>query len=336
MSEAVQELLSRLDPKTRQRVTQASEIIVERQLTPSLGLNSALKGGIGYGRQTLVWGNKSSGKSSMCLQMVANAQKDGKICAWIDAERSYDKEWADRMGVNSDDLIISPVSTIDDMASVGSHLMEAGADVVVVDSISSLLSSAYFEKDSDELKSLDKTKQIGSEARDLANAVKMLNYANKNTALVLISQIRNKITTYGASHQPTGGHAVMFFSSTSIKLWSSAREADQINGNVYSGDKIFAQPVGRPVTWTVEYNKIGPPNQTGKYDFYYDGEHVGVDSVGEILDVGEKYGLIVKAGKWYKFNGESFNGRQNAVEFLRENPDIAAELSSGINGGGNE
>ena len=144
MTITIDNILSKLDPKTRARVQSAQDIKVEKQLTPSIGLNMALKGGLGYGRQVLVWGNKSAGKSSFCLQMIAIAQKEGKTCAWIDAEASYDQKWAETLGVDSSKLIYSSAKTVNDMVDVGVKLMEAGVDLIVVDSISALLPGIYF------------------------------------------------------------------------------------------------------------------------------------------------------------------------------------------------
>ena len=328
---SIDTILSKLDPKTRARVQSAQNVEVSKQLTPSIGLNVALKGGLGYGRQVLVWGNKSAGKSSFCLQMVALAQQEGKTCAWIDAESSYDQSWAERLGVDSSSLIYSQAKTVNDMVDVGVKLMEAGVDVIVVDSISALLPGIYFEKDGNEMKDLQDTKQIGAEAKDMTHAVKMLNYANKNTLLVLISQQRNQFGSMHASHIPTGGMAVKFFSSTVIKLWSSEAEANAIKAGVAVGDKIIEQRVGRPVNWIIDYNKLGPPNLSGQYDFYYQGDHIGVDKVGESLDVAEMYGLIEKGGAWYTINGERFQGRAKAVAYLRDNPEVAASLIGEIN-----
>jgi recombination protein RecA len=321
----IDEIMSGLNPKTRARVQAAKDIIVDKQETPSMGLNLGLGGGIGFGRQSLIWGNKSAGKSSFCLEMIALAQTQGKTCAWIDSEQSYDPDWAGRLGVNSDELIISQEKTIEGMVDVGTELMRSHVDIVVVDSISSLMPSSWFSKD-DELKELSGTKQIGSEARDMANAVRMLSYANEKTALILISQIRNQIHSYGASQKPTGGNAVMFFSSTSIRLTSSPREADQIKGKTMSGNKLFEHPVGRPVNWQIEFNKLGPPNITGTYDFYYDGDAVGVDLVGEIVDYAEKYGIITKGGAWYNVEGERVQGRQKVVDLLKSNVDIYTKV----------
>jgi recombination protein RecA len=321
MTAVAEEILAKLDPKTRQRVQMATEIDVQKQLTPSIGLNLALKGGLGYGRQVLVWGNKSAGKSSFCLQMIALAQKDGKTCAWIDAESSYSAAWAEELGVDSSKLIYSPAKSVNDMVDVAVKLMEAGVDIIVVDSISALLPAIYFEKDGDDLKNLQDTKQIGAEAKDMTHAVKMLNYANKNTLLVLISQQRNQFGSMHASHIPTGGMAVKFFSSTIIKLWASEAEANAIKSGVQVGDKIIEQKVGRPVNWIVDYNKLGPPNLGGQYDFYYQGDHVGVDSVGEVLDVAEMIGVVQKGGAWYTVEGDRFQGRAKTVEYLRGFPD---------------
>jgi recombination protein RecA len=331
MAILIDDILSKLDPKTRARVQSAQNIKVEKQLTPSIGLNMALKGGLGFGRQVLVWGNKSAGKSSFCLQMIAMAQKEGKSCAWIDAEASYDQSWAEKLGVDSSKLIYSSAKTVNDMVDVATKLMEAEVDIIVVDSISALLPAIYFEKDGNELKDLQDTKQIGAEAKDMTHAVKMLNYANKNTLLVLISQQRNQFGSMHASHIPTGGMAVKFFSSTVIKLWSSEAEANAIKDGVKVGDKVIEQRVGRPVNWIIDYNKLGPPNLSGQYDFYYQGESLGVDQVGESLDVAEMCGLIEKGGAWYTVNGERFQGRAKAVAYLKENPKVVDKLVKDIN-----
>ena len=331
MTISLEDIMAKLDPKTRARVQSAQNVQVHKQLTPSIGLNVALKGGLGYGRQVLVWGNKSAGKSSFCLQMIALAQQEGKTCAWIDAESSYDQSWAEQLGVDSSSLIYSQAKTVNDMVDVGVKLMEAGVDVIVVDSISALLPGIYFEKDGNEMKDLQDTKQIGAEAKDMTHAVKMLNYANKNTLLVLISQQRNQFGSMHASHIPTGGMAVKFFSSTVIKLWSSEAEANAIKAGVAVGDKIIEQRVGRPVNWIIDYNKLGPPNLSGQYDFYYQGDSLGVDRIGETLDVAEMYGLIEKGGAWYTINKERFQGRAKAVAYLRENPEVAGALIEEIN-----
>ena len=325
----MESVLSQLDPKLRKKITSASGIEVSKQKTPSIGLNNALKGGLAYGRQILIWGNKSAGKSSFCLQMIGEAQKEGKICAWIDAEQSFDPEWAKKLGTDPEKLIYSQARTVNDMVDVATQLMSAGADIIVVDSISALLPAIYFEKDSSDLKQLENTKQIGAEARDMTNAVKMLNYANnqtKQTLLILISQQRNQIGAMYVSHAPTGGHAVKFFSSTIVKLWSSESENQAIKDKIATGDKLIEKKIGRSVTWNVDFNKTGPAFISGQYDFYFDGDNIGVDNIAEVLDVAEQLGKVEKGGAWYTVLGERFQGRAKVIEWLRQNPEKAEEL----------
>lgn len=325
----MESVLSQLDPKLRKKITSASGIEVSKQKTPSIGLNNALKGGLAYGRQILIWGNKSAGKSSFCLQMIGEAQKEGKICAWIDAEQSFDPDWAKKLGADPEKLIYSQARTVNDMVDVATQLMSAGADIIVVDSISALLPAIYFEKDTSDLKQLENTKQIGAEARDMTNAVKMLNYANnqtKQTLLILISQQRNQIGAMYVSHAPTGGHAVKFFSSTIVKLWSSESENQAIKDKIATGDKLIEKKIGRSVTWNVDFNKTGPSFISGQYDFYFDGDNIGVDNIAEVLDVAEQLGKVEKGGAWYTVLGERFQGRAKVIEWLRQNPEKAEEL----------
>lgn len=332
MSEIVmEEFLSQLDPSLRKRLSNATDVQVTKQKTPSIGLNNALKGGLAYGRQVMIWGNKSAGKSSFCLQMIGDAQKEGKLCAWIDAEQSFDPEWAKKLGVDTDKLIYSEARTVNDMVDVATQLMKAKVDVLVVDSISALLPAIYFEKDSTELKQLENTKQIGAEAKDMTNAVKMLNYANNQeskTLLVLISQQRNNIGAMYASHMPTGGLAVKFFSSTVIKLWSSDSDNNALKAKITVGDKLIEQKVGRQVQWHIDFNKTGPGFLSGAYDFYFDGEVIGVDKVADLVDTAELLGVIEKGGAWYTVLGERFQGRAKVIDYLKENPEKIKELES--------
>ena len=283
----------------------------------------------------LVWGNKSSGKSSFCLQTIANAQKEGKVCAWIDAEMTFDQGWAKILGVDTEKLIVSTARTMNDMVDVGTDLMKAGVDVIIVDSISALLPAIYFEKDSAELKQLENTKQIGAEARDMTNAVKMLNYANnqvKPTLLVLISQARNNIGAMYVSQQPTGGMATKFYSSTIIKLFSSESDNQAIKGKIYVGDKIIEEKVGRKVRWDVQFSKTSPAFQNGEYDFYFRGDDIGVDSVADLVDTAEMLGLIERAGAWYTVEGERYQGREKLVLGVKEDLGLQEILIKKVNG----
>jgi recombination protein RecA len=322
----IEEFMAQLDPKLRKKISTGGSVEIYKQKTPSLGLNNALQGGLGYGRQVLVWGNKSAGKSSFCQQLIGMAQKEGKLCAWIDAEQSFDPAWAKKLGVDVDKIIHSDAKTINDMVFHATEFMKNQIDIIVVDSISALLPAIYFEKDSDDLKALENTKQIGAEARDMTNAVKMLNYANNNTLLILISQQRNQIGAMYVSHAPTGGHAVKFFSSTVVKLWSSESENQAIKDKVSIGDRLIEKKIGRTVTWNIDFNKTGPAFISGQYDFYFDGPMVGIDNIAEVVDIAEQLGKIEKTGSWYTVLGERIQGRNKVIEWLRQNPERVNEL----------
>jgi recombination protein RecA len=337
MTVTVEEVLAQLNPKLRKSVMSGDTIPpTEYAATPSFGLNRALNGGLPYGRQVLVWGSKSSAKSSMCLQMIALAQAEGKVCAWIDAEMSYDTAWATSLGVDSSKLIVSKARTINEMVDVGVQLMEAGVDIIVIDSITSLLPAIYFEKDSDELKQLENTKQIGAESRDFSNAWKMINYANnkvKPTLFVLISQSRNNINAMYTSQQPTGGQATKFYSSTVIKLFSSESDNQAIKGKIQVGDKLIEEKIGRKIRWELQFSKTSPGFQSGEYDFYFRGNSLGIDSIGDLVDTAEMLGIVERTGAWYILpDGTKVQGREAFVNKVREDLDLQDSIKAKVNG----
>jgi recombination protein RecA len=332
----MEEALAQLDPRIRKRLSNGAGFKTEFQPTPSYGLNRALGGGLPYGRQVLIWGSKSSAKSSLCLQMVGLAQADGKLCAWIDAEMSYDEAWAKKLGVDTENLIVSQARTINEMVDVGTALINAGVDMVVVDSITSLLPAIYFEKDSDELKQLENTKQIGAESRDFSNAWKMINYANnkvKPTLFVLISQSRNNISAMYTQQQPTGGQATKFYSSTVIKLFSSESDNQAIKGKIPVRDKLIEEKIGRKVKWELQFSKTSPGFQNGEYDFYFRGDKVGIDAVGDLVDTAEMAGIVSRTGAWYIVSEDKkVQGREAFITYVKENDDFRKSIEDQLNG----
>jgi recombination protein RecA len=337
MTVTLEDVLKQLNPKLRKNILVGDEVPkTEYAATPSYGLNRALNGGLPYGRQVLIWGSKSSAKSSLCLQTIALAQKEGKICAWIDAEMSYDKDWAAKLGVDVSKLIVSQARTINEMVDVGVQLIEAGVDVIVVDSITSLLPAIYFEKDSDELKQLENTKQIGAESRDFSNAWKMLNYANnkvKPTLLILISQSRNNISAMYTSQQPTGGQATKFYSSTVIKLFSSESDNQALKGKIYVNDKAIEEKIGRKVRWELQFSKTSAAFQSGEYDFYFRGDTLGIDSIADLVDTAESLGIVERTGAWYVLpDGSKVQGREGFVNRVREDLDLQDMIKTKISG----
>ena len=336
MNTLIEDALSKLDPKIRKRVQPGVGIATEFQPTPSPGLNKALGGGFPYGRQVLLWGSKSSAKSSLCLQTIGLAQKEGKLCAWVDAEMSYDEEWAKSLGVDTSQLIYSEARSINDMVDVVVALLHAGVDMIVIDSISSLLPAVYFEKDSTELKQLDQTKQIGSESKDLKHAWMMINYANnqeKPALVVAISQARNNITAMYTQSVPTGGNATQFFSSTIVKLFSSSSDNNAIKKKIKSGDKLIEQKVGRRIRWEIQNSKTSPPGESGEYDFYFRGDEIGIDRVGDLVDTAEQLGFVERTGAWYILpDGNKVQGRDAFVNKVKEDPELEATLRDKISG----
>lgn len=326
----IEEALAQLDPKLRKRLGPAVGIKTEMQPTPSPGLNRALGGGFPYGRQVLLWGSKSSAKSSLCLQMIGMAQKQGKLCAWVDAEMSYDEEWAIKLGVDTSQLIYSEARSINDMVDVGVALLNAGVDIIVIDSISSLLPAVYFEKDSDELKPLDQTKQIGAESKDLKHAWLMLNYANnreKPALIIAISQARNNIQQTYTQAAPTGGLTTQFMSSTIVKLFSSSSDSQAIKAKIQVGDKLIEQKVGRKVRWEVLNSKTSAPGDSAEYDFYYRGDYIGIDSIGDLVDTAEMLGFVSRTGAWYLLpDGSKVQGRDAFVSKVKEDKELHDSL----------
>jgi recombination protein RecA len=332
----MEEALASLDPRIRKRLSTGVGFKIERQETPSFGMNRALMGGLPLGRQVLIWGSKSSAKSSLCLQMIGQAQADGKLCAWIDAEMSYSEEWAKAMGVDTDNLIVSQARTINEMVDVGTSLMNAGVDIIVIDSITSLLPAIYFEKGTDELKELENTKQIGAESRDFSNAWKMLNYANnkvKPTMLVLISQSRNNISAMYTSQQPSGGQSTKFYSSTVIKLFSSESDNQAIKGKIKIGDKLIEEKIGRKIRWEIQFSKTSPAFQSGEYDFYFRGDRLGIDSIGDLVDTAELAGIVERTGAWYVLpDGSKVQGRDGFVNRVREDLELQESIKEKLRG----
>lgn len=325
------EILARLDPKTRKRVQLAREYAPERQLTPSVGLNFGLQGGFVYGRQVMVWGPKSAGKTTFCIQMMAMAQQAGKTVALIDAERAYDASWGDRLGLDSSKLLYSDANNVAKVTNDAVDLVKSGVDILLVDSISTILAMSYFEKDNETLKDFEDTGQIGQQAKDLGKMSNMILGANEHTLVVLISQQRNAISAMYTSLKPMGGQGVYFNSSTVVKLWSSESDAKALTGEIQSGDKLYTEKIGKVVTWDVERNKTGPEGPTGQYDFYYRGDKLGVDAEAEVIDLAIKYGFIDQPSKgWYIVNDKKVQGRPGVQRAISEDPALFESLKEKI------
>lgn len=330
-SERIAEVLAGLDKKSHSHLDLASNINIERLETPSIGLTKALNGGWGTGRQVLIWGPKSAGKSTFCMAQIALAQKEGKTCAYFDVEKTFDPKWAEAQGVDTEALIYSSTGTITALVNDAVSLMKAGIDVLVVDSITALMPASYVDEDG-ELKDFEKTGAIGGLSRGLSAALSQLNYANLNTLLILVSQTRmaQKGSMYWGM-APTGGESVKFYSSQVVKLYSSESSANIIEGEVELGDRIIKRPIGRKVTYSVEWNKLGPQGTSGEYALYFDGPSLGIDNYGEILTIAVNAGAVRKSGAWYYYGEQQVGqGEIKAAAALRDNQELFDSIKRDI------
>jgi recombination protein RecA len=327
----INEILSRLSPEMRKKVKKASEIKEEKIELPSIGLTRALEGGLRFGTQAMFWGNRSSGKTALAMGVVGIAQKMGKSAALVDAEGSYGPEWFKTLGVNTDELAVVREKSMEGVANTTVELIKNKIDVVVIDSISTLLPASYF--DDGELKTLEKTGQIGAFSKDIAKMLGMFNYVNDDHTLVIVlSQVRNQIGSYGASLGPMGGKSVEHLNTTSIKLWTNLSEKEALTGDVSDGDYVFNQITGRKVTWTLDKDRGPNMGMSGEYNLYTSGDHPGIDRLGEMVDYGVKYGKIHKGGAWYTAYGDKFQGKAALVKHFREHPELQEKLAGEILG----
>lgn len=325
---SIDELLSRLNPAIAKQFELGSKVENRLLETPSLNINRAI-GGFGYGRQSMIWGNKGTGKTAFCLQTAALAQAKGESVGWIDAEKNWDDKWAGRLGVDPDKMIVSKITSIKDMADASYDLIKSGVDVLFIDSISALIPQSYFT-DKGEMKSLENTGQIGTFSKNMGTACNMLNNANKSTALIMISQVRNQILQAGAVPAPMGGKAVEHMNSTVLKLWCTPSDLGSITGERSVGNTIVSKPIGHPVTWTIDKNRGPGTKDSGKYDFYFGGDRLGVDLVGEIVDAAVEFGYIKKGGAWYEVDSAKLQGKASVVRHILSLPDLQAKLYGDI------
>lgn len=326
---SVDDVFGNMPEKDRRNFIFGSEVEVEFIPTPSIGLTESLGGGWAKGRQATVWGSKSAGKSSFMLQQIAIAQKLGYSCAYFDVEHGFDKRWAAKLGVNNDELIYRNATSINKIMDDGKAIMRAGVDVMIIDSITAMIPAAYLE--GDELKPLDKTGALGALARDTSKVLSMFNSVNDDTLLLLVSQTRTKMSATYSQQTATNGQATEYYSQQMVNLFSSQSGMNTIEGEITNGDLVIKKPIGRRVNYKVQFNKLGPEGAQGEYNLYYDGDFVGIDTAGELLDIAVKRGVVRKAGSWYSFNDERLGQGSNAVaEKLRNEPELMEEVKKEI------
>jgi recombination protein RecA len=282
--------------------------------TGSLGLDIALGvGGLPRGRVVEIYGPESSGKTTLALHTVAEAQRKGGICAFVDAEHALDPVYARKLGVNVDDLLISQPDHGEQALEIADTLVRSGAvDVLVVDSVAALVPRSELEGEMGE-------SQPGLQARLMSQALRKLTASiNKsNTMVIFINQIRMKIgVMYGSPETTTGGNALKFYASVrlDIRRIGAIKERDEV--------------VGNQTRVKVVKNKLAPPFKMVEFDIMY-GE--GVSKMGELVDLGVKAGVVEKSGAWFSYDSQRIGqGRENAKAFLKTNPDVAARIEAQV------
>ena len=329
---SIEEVLAKLDKDTLKKFRMASDI--ERRFipTPSLGLNLLLGGGFSRGHQTTLWGNESAGKSTFLLEMIGqNQQRDSNFsAAYLDTEKTLDPVWAKRLGCDTDKLIVGNQSTISETTDIIGKWIEAGIDLIVVDSLSNLMPKSFFGKDG-EMKEFDKTGQIGQQARELGQMCRMIQGRNFETTIVFISQVRLDLGVFIPGEKPSGGKEVGHLDSLRVKLTSSKSEAKALKGEIQHGDILIEEIIGRVVKWQINKNKINGRYGVGEYNLITQGERVGLEAGAELRDYGVLYGIVEKVGNSrFIINGESIHGKDNAANYIIENPDISEFLAGEI------
>ena len=287
---------------------------VEAVSTGSLGLDIALGiGGLPRGRVVEIYGPESSGKTTLTLEVIAEIQRNGGTAAFVDAEHALDPVYAEKLGVNVNDLLVSQPDTGEQALEITDMLVRSGAvDVVVVDSVAALTPKAEIEGEMGEL-------QVGLHARLMSQALRKLtgNIKRSNTIVIFINQIRLKIgVMFGNPETTTGGNALKFYSSVRLDI--------RRIGAIKNGEEV----VGNQTRVKVVKNKVSPPFREAEFEIMY-GE--GISREGEIIELGANHNIIEKSGAWYSYKGERIGqGKENVREFLKKNPAIAKDIETQV------
>ena len=282
--------------------------------TGSIGLDVALGiGGLPRGRVVEIYGPEASGKTTLTLQVIAEAQKNGGTAAFVDAEHALDPTYAEKLGVDVNELLVSQPDTGEQALEITDMLVRSGAiDVIVIDSVAALTPKAEIEGEMGD-------SHMGLQARLMSQALRKLaaNIKRSNTMVIFINQIRMKIgVVFGNPETTTGGNALKFYASVRLDI--------RRIGAIKKGDEI----IGNQTRVKVVKNKVSPPFKMAEFEILYD---EGISRLGEIIELGVEHGFIDKAGSWYSYGNDRIGqGKENVREFLKTNPEIAAEIEQKI------
>ncbi|MEO6079055.1 MAG: recombinase RecA [Steroidobacteraceae bacterium] len=287
---------------------------VEAVSTGSLGLDIALGiGGLPRGRVVEIYGPESSGKTTLTLQVIAEVQRAGGTAAFVDAEHALDPTYAEKLGVNIDDLLVSQPDNGEQALEITDMLVRSSAvDVIVIDSVAALTPKSEIEGEMGDM-------QMGSHARLMSQALRKLtgNIKRSNTMVIFINQIRMKIgVMFGNPETTTGGNALKFYASVRLDI--------RRIGAIKNGEEV----VGNQTRVKVVKNKVSPPFREAEFEIIYG---AGISREGEIIDLGSNNGIVEKSGAWYSYNGERIGqGKENTRQFLRDHPEIARDIEAKV------
>ena len=296
------------------RMGDAPRVAIPSVSTGSLGLDIALGiGGLPFGRVVEIYGPESSGKTTLTLSVIAQAQKQGKVCAFIDAEHALDPSYAEKLGVNLDEMLVSQPDTGEQALEIVDMLVRSGGvDVIIVDSVAALTPRAEIEGEMGD-------SHVGLQARLMTQALRKVtgHIKNANCMVVFINQIRMKIgVMFGSPETTTGGNALKFYSSVRLDI--------RRTGSVKSGDEV----TGNETRVKVVKNKVAPPFRQAEFQILYG---KGIYHAGEVIDLGVQCGLVGKSGAWYSYQGSKIGqGKANSAQYLEDNPAIMEEIETQI------
>ena len=310
LKDTISEIDNHFGKGTVMRMGDRENLDIPSISTGSIGLDIALGiGGIPKGRVTEIYGPESSGKTTLTLQIIAQCQKEGGTCAFIDAEHALDPQYAEKLGVNVDELLLSQPDTGEQALEVADMLVKSkSVDLVIIDSVAALVPRAEIEGEMGD-------HHVGLQARLMSQALRKItgNIQRSGATVVFINQIRMKIgVMFGSPETTTGGNALKFYSSVrlDIRRIGSVKEGDEVTGN--------------ETRVKVVKNKVSPPFKQAEFQIMYG---LGINQEGEILDFGNKLGLVEKSGAFYKLDGESIGqGKSKASQFLKENAKVKNKL----------
>ncbi len=314
LKQALEQIERQFGKGSVMRMGDNERVQIDAISTGSLGLDAALGiGGLPKGRIVEIYGPESSGKTTLTLSVIAQAQKAGCTCAFVDAEHALDPEYAGKLGVIVDDLLVSQPDTGEQALEITDMLVRSNAvDVIVVDSVAALVPKAEIEGEMGDM-------HVGLQARLMSQALRKItgNIKNANCLVIFINQIRMKIgVMFGSPETTTGGNALKFYASVRLDI--------RRTGAVKDGDEV----TGSATRVKVVKNKVSAPFRQAEFEIIYG---AGINTMAEIIDLGSAAGLIEKSGSWYSYKGEKIGqGKANSCIYLKEHPAVAAELDTAI------